>query len=469
MNSFIEAQVIVPLFFIFTDFYISTMKKAVLLSALLCGLNFFASAQDCGTDFLGTKTLYRNSGQGNAPAPAGYVPVFIDHVGRHGARHLTKDVSSTSACALLLEADSAGALTGAGKRLRQMVNKLQKIEKGNTKSISGEGVDELKALGERMYANYPDVFEGLPVLRVAVTKEVRTRQSADAFLLGLCTKLKDTAAISFYYDDTNLRFYDLSPAYKRFEDGVNKSELILSLEKTEHLDEINTDVTGKIFTADFLSKRDDGQRAKFVSDVFGFATIVHSLGKEVEQLGFTRNELDFESFFTCDELQKLALLDGADEYLKKGPGVNNDGIQVRIAAPLLADFISSADECLSTGKYNTRLRFAHAETIAPFAALMQISNADKAATDLVNLNSTWKASEVIPLSSNIQWVFYKKKHAAYLVKIMFNEKESRIDGLSQATYPYYKWSDLRNLYISKLKKLSIKPGDDMGKYLSDIQ
>src|SRR6201996_195960 len=221
--------------FIFKPSYHWNMKKALLL-LIVSVFSLAASAQNCNVDFLGTKTLYKNNGQKNTPPPAGYAPVFINHVGRHGARHLTKDVSSTSAWRLLLAADSANALTEKGKQLLQMVKALQKVEKGNTKYISAEGVNELKGLGERMYINYPAVFKGKVNLKVATTKEVRTKQSADAFLQGLNSKLNDTAAINFYNDDTNLRFYDLSPVYKQFEDGVDKGELTLSLEKEEHLD-----------------------------------------------------------------------------------------------------------------------------------------------------------------------------------------------------------------------------------------
>jgi multiple inositol-polyphosphate phosphatase/2,3-bisphosphoglycerate 3-phosphatase len=47
-------------------------------------------AQECATDFLGTKTLYTVPPADNVKIPDGYKPVFVNYVGRHGARHLTK-------------------------------------------------------------------------------------------------------------------------------------------------------------------------------------------------------------------------------------------------------------------------------------------------------------------------------------------------------------------------------------------
>jgi len=428
-----------------------------------------ASAQQCGDNFLGTKTPYKNPSQKYTPAPAGYFPVFINHVGRHGARHLLKDVKTTFAYALLFQADSANELTNDGKHLKQMVIALQKVETDNIKFISAEGKNELAGLGKRMYLNYGNVFKTKVSLSVAVTKEIRTKQSADAFLQGLNSKLRDSATVKFYNDDTGLRFYDLSPAYKKFEAGVDIGAMTLALEKADHLPEIDKDVISKFFTADFLNKLDEKQQAKFVTDVFGFTTIVYSLNAEINQKGYQPADFDFKSFFTCDELQKLGEMDSADENLKKGAGTDIDGIQVRVATPLLVDFINTTDDFVNTGNYTACLRFAHAETIAPFAALLQIASADKAAKDLSGLNTNWQAAKVIPLSANIQWVFYKRKGTPdYLVKVLLNEKEVPIDGLSPKSFPYYKWSDLRVLYINKLDKLHVKLTDDMNAYLSNL-
>jgi len=447
------------------------MKRSVFIIFFIISYHSAASAQNCNADFLGTKTLYKAPAQKYTPAPVGYSPVFINHVGRHGARHLTKDVKTTFAYNLLMQADSANALTADGKKLKQMVIALQKVEKGSTKFISAEGKNELKGLGERMYLNYGNVFKGQPTLSVSITKEVRTKQSADAFLQGLNSKLKDTALTKFYNDDTALRFYDLSPAYKSFEDGVDSGATIQGLQKANNFDELNKAITARFFTADFLTKQalKEEQQEKFTADVFGFATIVYSLKEEIAQKGYQPADLDFKSFFTCDELKKLGELDSIDENLKKGPGTDNNGIQVRIAVPLLVDFIKAADEFIATGKYNARLRFAHAETTAPFAALLQISSADKAIAIASKLNDSWHSADVIPLSGNIQWVFYKKKGTPdYLVKVLLNEKEAHIDGLNQASV-YYKWSDLRALYMNKLDKLGVKLTDDMGAYLATVK
>lgn len=446
------------------------MKKTVLLTLLLfCG-SFIATAQDCNVDFLGTKTLYKKPVQKYTPPPAGFSPVFINHVGRHGARHLTKGVETYTAYADLLKADSLHQLTPDGKKLKQMVLALQKVEGDNVKSISVEGQNELEGIGTRLYENYSNVFKDKQALNVRITKEKRTQQSADAFLSGLNKQLKTPVSPEAQVDDVNLRFYDLSPAYVRFEKNVDRGGAKVSFDRALQIGEISKTIAAKFFSPAFLQGMDDGRKDKFVSDILSFATIVYSLKDEIEKAGFKPKELDFKSFFSCDELAKLSMSDSADEYLKKGPGINNDGVQVRVAVPLLVDFIKTTDEFILGGQYNAQLRFAHAETIAPFAALLQITGADKASKSVSDISKLWQASKVIPLSANIQWVFYKKQGSDdYLVKILLNEKEAHITGLNAVQSAFYSWKDLRAFYIEKLTRLHVTLNDDMKAYLANLK
>jgi multiple inositol-polyphosphate phosphatase/2,3-bisphosphoglycerate 3-phosphatase len=320
-----------------------------------------------------------------------------------------------------------------------------------------------------MYTNYSNIFTGKAALNIRITKEIRTKQSADAFLLGLNKKLPNPLSTEEHNDETDLRFYDLSPAYKKFENDVDSNEPKVSFDKMLHLDEINNAVTAKLLKPEF--KLDAAQKGKFISDIFGFTTIVYSIQAEIKQAGLDIKDLDFRSFFTCEELKALSVLDSADEYLKKGPGANSDGIQVRVAVPLLVDFIKTSDEFISSGKFNAELRFAHAETIAPFAALLEIAGADSASTDISRISQVWQASKVIPLSSNIQWVFYKKAGSdEYLVKVLLNEKEVHITGVAiNKDSSYYAWKALRAFYMRKLGALHVDLGDNMNTYLTNLK
>jgi hypothetical protein len=436
---------------------------------LFTAISTAALAQNCPDNFLGTKTLYPTPHEKYVPIPAGYAAVFINHVGRHGARHLTKEVKIAYAYQILQKADSVNALTEKGKLLKQMILRLEKVEGVDTKSISDEGRAELQDIARRMYAQNKSIFANAVNLNVGITKEIRTKQSADAFLSGLKEGLKSQPTITQYNDDTNLRFYDTAPAYKAFEENGPYLPIMEALEKSEHIADVDKALAGRIFKADFAHTLSPKQLDKFTGDVFGFTTIVYSLKSEITRAGFNDKDLNFKSFFTCDELQHLGQVDVADDFYKKGPGMDLNGIQIRIAIPLLINFIKTTDEFIAGGKYTAQLRFAHAETIIPFSALLGIEIANKPTKDLTRINKDWQAAQVAPLSSNIQWILYKKRESAdYLVKILLNEKEARITGLKTGTYPYYTWNDLKAFYTKKLNSYGVNMDDDMAKYLKEI-
>lgn len=427
-------------------------------------------SQNCGQNISGTKTLYHPQQKKITPAPAGFEPVFVNHVGRHGARHLTKNVDASFTWKMLIRADSLQALTAKGQVLKQMVIKLQKVEQPNLKFISAIGKTEQQELGARMVNNYKTVFQHSGNIKITTTKEVRTEQSAKAFLEGAALHDK-SAKISFENNNTNeLRFYDVAPAYLAFEENGDWQKQMLLLSSKNHIEVFNRSLAGKFFTDQFLKNLKQKEVDQLIDDIFGFASIIPSVKTEIKSAGFSNTELDFYSLFTCEELKTLNLMDTAADYLLKGPGTDNNGIQVKIAAPLLVDFIRSTDDFIKHKDTVADLRFAHAETIGPFAAILGIEGAATLSKSIFNFQQVYKAEQVIPLSANIDWILYGKNSSNnYQIKFLLNEKEVHIQGLKTATFPYYNWKDVRAFYLQKLKLLHINLEDDMHNYLLNLK
>lgn len=438
------------------------------LLVALAFLSFVGRAQHCVISY-GTKTLYSPQQLTYSQPPKGYRPVFINHVGRHGARHLTKDPGASLAFTMLMKAESIDALSVHGVKLKKMILLLQSIEIPGLKSISQIGSSELYGIAERMSKNNRYIFDQPSLnISVAVTKEIRTSQSAAAFLKGFHND-SATSAIPKSTSDTSLRFYDLSPTYHEFENSGDWKKQIGLLESEQAK---SNDVLS-IFAVQFFKKSfklTSEQKAEFCRDIYGFAAIIPSLRYEIAQAGIGVAELDFESLFTCKNLSALHFLDEAEDFLLKGPGSDTLGIQVKIAVPLLIDFIKTADEFCATTASALRLRFAHAETISPFASLTQVTPASIPVHDIRNFYKSWNAGRVIPLSANVQWIFYQRKQdTGYLVKFLLNEKEVRVKGLDTNLFPYYKWTDVRQFYMQLLKQMKVGLDDNMGIYLLNLQ
>lgn len=443
------------------------MRKYFFLLATFACLT--GGAQNCPGLRFGTKTLYPVPKQGYAPPPQGYQPVFINHVGRHGARHLTKDVAGSFAYQLVHSADSANGLTDEGKKLKQMIVKLEKVEKKDFESISAAGKSEQQGLAKRMTANYPALFSSSPDIKVTVAKKVRTSQSADAFLSGLKETL-NTDGIKKTVNDTILRFYDLSPSYASFEKDGAWTKTFNDFKEAKGLRNMAESFSRKFFSGTFLPSLSATDREKFVDDVYGFATITPSIQTEITAAGYTASDLDFFSFFSCPQLQTLNSVGDAEDFLVKGPGTDVSGIQVKIAAPLLTNFINTTDDFIAAKKPSVQLRFSHAETVAPFAALLGIHGAATPVKKLADVSTTWPASAIVPLSANIQWILYGKGSGNdYLVKFLLNEKEVAIDGLSTKNFPYYKWAEVRSFYVARLQSLQTTLADNGYQYLLRVK
>jgi hypothetical protein len=452
--------------------HIKMNKKAQIagFALLLFTQSIVFAQQPCKEPFLGSKTLYTPQQQTYTPPPAGFEPVFINHVGRHGSRHLTKDVNTTYLYQLIVKADSLNALSADGKKLREKVLILEKVEKKNFKSISYQGQAEQRGLANRMYTNYSTVFnQPKPVFNISYTKEIRTLQTSDAFLAELKTKINEPS-VTKKVNDTILRFYDLSPAYLAFKENGSWEQPIEEFKKSLHYSEITRQIANRFFIPSFISKLDEEDIDKLVSDLFGFITISFSIQKEIIENGYTNAAIHMQSLLTCEELAVLGKVDNAEEFMIKGPGIDINGIQVKIALPLLANFINTTDDYIKTKAINAQFRFSHAETIAPFAALLNFTTASATSNNANQVDKVWNAEKIIPLSSNIEWILYLGKDGkTYLVKFLLNEKEMAVNGLKTKTFPYYNWEDVRSFYIKKMESFQAGINTDYPEYLKNLQ
>jgi hypothetical protein len=426
--------------------------------------------------FLGTKTPYIPPHEAYTSPPAGYQPVFISYVGRHGARFLTKAGADLRVLETLQAAEKAHALTGTGKKVEAIAQHLQAAGQGNYENITLLGQEEQAAIGERMQYFHLNVFSGRGV-GVVTTWKVRTQQSADAFLNGLAgykgEKRSERAPDSA---DARLRFYDLSPAYARYKKGSLVKNCMDSLDKDGRTLVTTRRICYRLFTAAYVKELVDTEepgtgRSKglsFADDLYDLYSIAWSMSGEMRNAGYPGDAEGLNVAFDRHDLEWMAFRSGAADFLQKGPGFDSVGIQVKVAAPLLADMINSLDKSVSQpDSSDAELRFTHAEAIAPLAALMGIQNASTSATSIYKYLDHWDAGKVIPLSANIQWVLYAGA-GGYLVKVLLNEREATLP-VATALWPYYRWDDLRAYYIQKLGAVGAGLQQDWLEYLRGLE
>jgi hypothetical protein len=365
--------------------------------------------------------------------------------------------------ALQLAADS-GALLSDGIRLQKMVRAILTVEERYPSgSLTTVGETEQYRIGKDMGERYPQVVrQPEDCLQIVSTPEQRTVQSAIQFLKGLASA---STCISHTPDDSvRLRFFSLSPAYKDFEKKGDWKKAQAQLESAEPYHSATTAILHRIFSSSWTVPDN------IITAIYSAAVIVPGLKEELNQAGYKPEDTDIFSLLSPKEAEELATVEDARDFFVKGPGLDAEGIQVRVAAPLLADFIQSTDEWLAAGKSGADLRFAHAETIAPIAALMGCEGAATAVTDPFRYPEVWRTDRLIGYSANIQWIFYRKKAPDddYILKVLYNEHPIHLPFPTN-TYPFYSWKTVRGYYLHKLQSIDLLPGHDSYGWLRTLK
>ena len=109
-----------------------------------------------------------------------------------------------------------------------------------------------------------------------------------------------------------------------------------------------------------------------------------------------------------------------------------DGVTWRMASTLKEDFLQEVDAIASGASgqpvaHLAKLRFAHAETIIPFAAMLGLPGMSEAlppATLYTYRNSAWRGAAVAPMAANIQWDVYRNTAGAVALRMLYNERET---------------------------------------------
>lgn len=113
------------------------------------------------------------------------------------------------------------------------------------------------------------------------------------------------------------------------------------------------------------------------------------------------------------------------------------------------DFVKCADGAILDDRTDADLRFGHDSGVWPFAGLMGLEGpGDRVASDDVWRDCPgWKW---MSMASNIQMVLYRNDAVDVLAKVLYNEHEMRIRALDPVSWPYYRWSDLRERLLGAM-------------------
>lgn len=361
----------------------------------------------------------------DTPAPEGYKAFYISHYGRHGSRYHTPVMVSRSYPQDLLRADSLGMLTPVGKQVLERIREVRKAHEGHEGDLAPRGAREHRGLAERMLGRFPEVFAGRDSVRAVATHYPRCEASMAAFLEGLGPRPVSASSGERYFDLLSHKFV----GQKDFFAEVSQRQWTM---RDERIDP--SAMQGRLFQEGF--RPDSIQRV---------LKSIYVLGCQEEDLDFPEEGRLF-GFFTPEELFDQWTIYSDVVYGEIGGNAEYGERIVPVAKDLLLDVIGKADQAVGGNDVAADLRFGHDNGLVPLLSLMGVEGYAES-LPIENSWKRWASFERIPMASNLQMVFYRNDAGDVLVKLLFNERETRIPALESVSGPYYSWSSLRDYWL----------------------
>ena len=375
------------------------------------------------------------------PTPKGYEPYYMSHYGRHGARWLLNDRDYSAPITTLRDAKKAGVLTAEGDKVLAKLEEIQKNSKGHLGDLSPRGEQQHHGIGKRMVQNFPEIFKAKGLLIDArSTTSVRSILS----MIAECEELMQanpTATIHNEANEANMSYMNAS------KDGLMRAN----------------ESKARTIQNEWGARMRDPHRLMKVlftdQDWVYMNVMPTSLYGSIYDIATNEQSHDGDTtlldLFTAEELYRLWNGNNLYWYLNYANAPQTGNIMSYMQAPLLRNIIETADTI--KGKQAT-LRFGHDTVVLPIISLMELGGMGCSIDNLEELDTYFRSYMAIPTACNMQLIFYrpKKGNGDILVKCLLNENEVTMPEETNM-FPYYKWSELREYYLEKLKKQPKSP------------
>ena len=365
------------------------------------------------------------------PAPRGYKPFYISTYARHGSRYYWNDRLYKQLDTLMKAAHEKQLLTDEGEAFYARFIEAEKELMTGISELTELGWQQHQGIARTMYERFPDVFwKGGNVLAIS-SLSGRCVLSMSAFcqeLVQCNPKIEIREQSSRFTLDGVVPGDRQNPAYREWPKAKPRFE--------QNMDAFQRDTTlrHKVISRVFKSTEGlPGNMKRIADNLVSLYTSLPSIDHE-GMMGDILTDADIVQFWETGNLGSYSWVFG-DQYR---------------TIPILRDIIAKADAVLDgTNDRIADLRFGHDSYIGPLTVLMGLDGADLDPEDpyaVKDCYQDWKTCK----ASNIQLVFYRGRQATdpILVKCLLNGFEVSLP-METATFPYYRWSDLRTFYLAR--------------------
>ena len=375
--------------------------------------------------------------------PAGYIPFYFSHYGRHGSRWLINTSDYDKALDPLRKAARQDKLTAVGKETLAQLEQFYKTIDKRLGDLTTVGERQHHGIGKRIAARFPEIFKS-----EGVTIDARSTVVTRCILsmVAECEELMAANPTARIHNDVSesLQYY------------LNQSREGRVKEARDHMDRsaLNAFTERRTHPTRLMNVLFNDQR--WVADSIPQGSLMRHLFEVVINMQSHDDGVDLLHLFTNDELYDQWTINNASWYLRYANAPQTGNVNPFSQFNLLTNIIETADTCVALGKPQATMRFGHEVCVLPLACLMELGTCNASINDLDQLERYWRNYTIFPMGCNIQLVFYKPKSGQgdILVKALLNEREVTLPVPSTSTPYYYKWKDLRKYWSDKLLKFA---------------
>ncbi|MDE6265819.1 MAG: hypothetical protein K2M07_00515 [Muribaculaceae bacterium] len=364
--------------------------------------------------------------------PDTLTPVYMNHVGRHGARYPASAAHTVALKKMLMKADSLGTITKQGRALMAIVDQVMERSHNQWGALDSLGIAEQRGIASRMLQNFPMLFMNGRVNAIS-SYSPRCMMSMFSFVHQL-DRLNNKVEIFTSTGRQNsdlMRPFDVDQDYIDFRSsGRWEVPYYNFMEHTVPLTALKR-VLGNEFPLP-ESKREAKEMALIEYYV-------------IAGLSAMMMDVDAGVFFTTEEYNALWSTFNLRQYLQRTASTVST-VPADIASPLILNLVSTTDDFIAgKNKFTVDLRFGHAETLMPLVSLMHLPGCYYMTNYFDTVALHWCDFNVVPMAANLQMILFKSATDKYYVGCYLNEQP--ITLIPNNSAQFVPWSDARDYLL----------------------
>lgn len=373
--------------------------------------------------------------------PDSLTAVFINHVGRHGARFPSSPKNVTALIRELAKADSAKALTPAGEELLTLAKFVSETSRNRWGALDSLGMAEQRGIASRMFRNYGMLFNDTRINAIS-SYSPRCVMSMYEFTHQL-DRLNNHIEITTSSGRQNsplMRPFDLDSDFIEWvKSGDWKAAYEMQFETM-----MPAAPARKLFKGEYAREMTNDDARKVSYHAFKLLQGLSAMGLPSKM----------DRYFTREEANQAWSCTNLSHYLERTASTLST-LPAEIAAPLLTDLLTTAEAAVEEKQqYAVMLRFGHAETLMPLLSLMHLDGCYYLTNYFDTVALHWKDFHVVPMASNLQMILVKSKSGKMYVRFDLNERP--IPLLPGSDIIYTPWQQARE-YLLRCIPLHLRP------------